>query len=111
MTAAPRTGVLGLGLVGGSLLQGLRAAGADVAGFDADPDVTAAAAAAGCAVAADAESLARACEVVIVCVPPARTAEVVVEALAAGAVVADVASVKAPVLEGVASRAGAGLDR
>ena len=44
VTAAPRTGVLGLGLVGGSLLQGLRAAGADVAGFDADPDVTAAAA-------------------------------------------------------------------
>jgi prephenate dehydrogenase len=104
--AAPRTGVLGLGLVGGSLLQGLRAAGADAAGFDSDPDVTSAAAAAGCAVAADGGSLARACEVVIVCVPPARTADAVVAALGGGAVVADAASVKAPVLAAVAARVG-----
>lgn len=106
MTAAPRTGVLGLGLVGGSLLRGLHEAGAEVAGFDADPDVTAAAAASGCAVAADAGSLARACEVVIVCVPPARTADAVVAALAGGGVVADAASVKAPVLAAVAAQAG-----
>jgi prephenate dehydrogenase len=102
VTAPPRTGVLGLGLVGGSLLQGLHAAGAEPIGFDADPDVTAAAAAAGCAVAADADSLAQACPVVIVCVPPARTPNAVAAALAAGAVVADAASVKAPVLAAVA---------
>jgi prephenate dehydrogenase len=93
--------VLGLGLVGGSLLQGLRAAGAEPLGFDADPDVTAAAAAAGYAVAADAESLAQACPVVIVCVPPARTPGAVAAALAAGPVVADAASVKGPVLAAV----------
>jgi prephenate dehydrogenase len=103
--------VLGLGLVGGSLLRGLRAAGADVVGFDADPTVTAAAEGAGFAVAGDAAELAGASELVIVCVPPEQTAAVVVAALAEDAVVADVASVKAPVLEAVAARAGTALDR
>jgi prephenate dehydrogenase len=111
--SAPRAGVLGLGLVGGSLLQGLAAAGAEPLGWDADAVVTGAAARAGFAVADSAARLARACDVVLVCVPPAATAEAVAAVLGAddGVVVADAASVKAPVLEGVAARVDAGAVR
>jgi prephenate dehydrogenase len=73
-------------------------------GADADPAVAGAARAAGFPVLADAGALARACDVVVVCVPPARTAAAVDALLAAdpGVVVADAASVKSPVLAGVA---------
>ena len=136
MSESPRVGVLGLGLIGGSLLKGLAAAGAPAAGtdpavgdapravgfdadpavagaaravgFDADPAVAGAARAAGFHVAPDVASLARACDVVVVCVPPARTAVAVAELLAAdpAVVVADVASVKAPVLREVVAASG-----
>jgi prephenate dehydrogenase len=97
------TGVLGLGLIGGSLLKGLAAAGADPVGADADAAVTGAARAEGFRVATGAAALARACDVVIVCVPPARTAAAVGEVLAAdpNVTVADSASVKAAVLREV----------
>jgi prephenate dehydrogenase len=108
VTPAPRTGVLGLGLVGGSVLQGLGAAGADMAGWDADAAAAGAAARAGFPVLDGARELARACELVIVCVPPHATAAAVAELLEAdpGVVVADAASVKAPVLAEVAARVG-----
>jgi prephenate dehydrogenase len=100
----PRVGVLGLGLIGGSLLKGLAAGGRAVCGADADPTVAGNARAAGFDVAAAPAALARSCEVVLVCVPPARTAAAVAELLAADpdVVVADVASVKAPILREVA---------
>lgn len=106
--ASAPPGVLGLGLVGGSLLQALGAAGAEPVGWDADSRVTGAAVRAGFAVADGPAALARTCGVVVVCVPPERTAATVADALAADpeAIVADAASVKSPVLEAVAERAG-----
>jgi prephenate dehydrogenase len=104
--STPRPGVLGLGLIGGSLLKGLAAAGAEPVGADADPRVAGAARVAGFRVAAERAELARACDVVVVCVPPAHVASAVAELLGAdpAVVVADAASVKAPVLADVAAR-------
>jgi prephenate dehydrogenase len=86
-----KAGVVGLGLIGGSLLRALGGAG-----FDADPAVRAAAAGAGFEVADSIAGLAG-CDLVLVAVPPARTAEVVEQVLEAlpDALVADTASVKA----------------
>ena len=96
-----RTGVVGLGLIGGSVLRGLGGA----VGYDADPRVRAAAAAEGFAVVAELAGLADR-EVVIVAVPPGRTDGVVAAALdaAPAAVVADAASVKGVVLASVPER-------
>lgn len=107
MSRARRPGVLGLGLVGGSLLQALGAAGAEPLGWDADLGVAGAAARAGFAVAEGPAPLARACDVVVVCVPPGRTAAAVTEVLAADpeVIVADTASIKAPVVAQVAGEA------
>ena len=93
--------MVGLGLIGGSVLRGLAGA-AEVVGFDADPAVRAAVAAEGFAVVDELGSLADR-ELVVVAVPPARTAEVVVKVLDAApdAVVADTASVKEAVLAAV----------
>jgi prephenate dehydrogenase len=98
-------GVLGLGLIGGSLLKGLAAAGAEPVGADADPATCGAARAEGLRVADGPAALAHACEVVVVCVPPAATATAVAELLAAdpAVVVADTASAKASVLRDVAA--------
>jgi prephenate dehydrogenase len=85
-----KAGIVGLGLIGGSLLRALGGAG-----YDADPAVREAAAAEGFEVAGSIAGLAG-CELVLVAVPPARTAAVVGEVLDAvpGALVADTASVK-----------------
>jgi prephenate dehydrogenase len=86
-----RTGVVGLGLIGGSLLRALGGTG-----YDADPATRAAAAGDGFDVAGALDGLAG-CELVLVAVPPSRTAAVVEEVLATlpDALVADTASVKA----------------
>jgi prephenate dehydrogenase len=96
-----KVGVAGLGLVGGSLLKALAARGTEVAGHDADPAVRSAAAGEGFEVCDDVRALAERSELVLVAVPPDVTAGVVAAALSAGGVVADTASVKAPVLDGV----------
>ena len=89
------TGVVGLGLIGGSVLR--RTGGV---GYDTDPAVRAAAAAEGFAVARDLAGLAD-CELVIVAVPPGLTVAVVTAVLEAAprALVADTASVKRPVID------------
>jgi prephenate dehydrogenase len=94
-----KVGVVGLGLIGGSVLRGL---GAGARGHDADASVRAAAAGEGFEVSGGLDGLAG-CELVIVAVPPRHTAEVVAAALAAApeAMVADTASVKAPVIDAV----------
>jgi len=86
-----KAGVVGLGLIGGSLLRALGGAG-----YDADPATREAAAGEGYEVAASLDGL-QGCDIVLVSVPPARTAGVVEEVLAAlpDALVADTASVKA----------------
>jgi prephenate dehydrogenase len=101
-----RTGVLGLGLIGGSLLKGLAAAGEEPLGADVDPSVAGAARAGGFGVVPDAATLARECDVVIACIPPDRAGAAVAELLAADpdVVVADAVSVKGAVLRDVAAR-------
>ena len=85
-----KTGVVGLGLIGGSLLRALGGVG-----YDADPGVREAAAAEGFEVAGSLAGLGG-CELVLVAVPPSQVPAVVGEVLAAapGAFVADTASVK-----------------
>jgi len=61
--------VIGLGLVGGSLLHALAAAGHRVTGFDADPGTRAAARAAGFTVAGSAREAAEVAELVALAVP------------------------------------------
>jgi len=99
--------VLGLGLIGGSVLRGLAGppaagieGGASAVGWDPDPAVRAAARSAGLAVADDVGALgAPGC--VVVCAPPRATAGAVRDALDRWpeAVVFDTASVKRPVAE------------
>jgi len=107
VSARLRVGVVGLGLIGGSLLRGL-ARVHDVRGYDADAATRDAVAAAGFAVAGSAAELARWAEVVAVAVPPRATANAVAGALRDGeAAVFDVASVKAPVVAAVRAAAPA----
>ncbi len=86
-----RTGVVGLGLIGGSLLRALGGAG-----YDADPGVRAAAAADGFEVAGSIAGLAG-CELVLVAVPPSPPPQVAGDVLQAlpDALVAHTATVKA----------------
>lgn len=76
-----RVGIAGLGAIGGTLARLLDAPGSDPA-VPGTPSVS---------------ELAAECDLVIVAVPPRHTVAVVREALAAGAMVADTASVKRPV--------------
>jgi prephenate dehydrogenase len=103
--AAPRVvALLGTGLIGGSVGFALRSRGSEVRGYDLDPDRLARARELG---AIDTESATvadavRGADLTVVAVPVGRIAEVVVEALDAGAaLVTDVGSVKAPVVDAV----------
>lgn len=106
-------GVVGLGLIGGSILRALAAVGAPVRGYDIQPGVRAAAAEAGFAIAEEPGELARGSDLVLVAVPPDATADAVAAALEAApeAVVADTASVKCPVVDGVRAIAHEELHR
>lgn len=107
MTGAPRVGVCGLGLIGGSALLALRAAGLDVRGCDAWPDPRAWCAAQGVPADGSPEATARAVDVLLLAVPPHATAAVAAGALAANPdlVVVDTASVKGVVVDEVRARA------
>lgn len=96
-------GIVGLGLVGGSLALDLRDRDVEVVGADTDAEHRHLAADAGIAVVDDLDALATTSRVVVVAVPPAHVAGVVaaVHAAAPHAVVTDVASVKAPATLGV----------
>jgi prephenate dehydrogenase len=99
-------GLVGTGLVGGSVGLALRRAGITVRGFDRDPETAARAVELGVvdqAVGSIAEA-ADGADVVFVAVPVGAIAGAVVEALDAGArVVTDVGSVKTPVVTTVES--------
>jgi prephenate dehydrogenase len=96
-----RVAVLGLGLIGGSLLQAIRLTGTEVVGYDVDPNTAAAAGAAGFAVApTDAEAV-HGADLVILAMPLPRVADAVrslAPHLGSGAVLTDVGTLKAPVL-------------
>lgn len=99
-----RVAVLGLGLIGGSLVQALRRARLDVIGYDIDRDANVAASAAGYAVAStDAEAV-RDADLVVLAMPLPQLPDAV-RALAghlpANAVLTDVGTLKQPVLAAV----------
>lgn len=104
--SAPRVGVCGLGLIGGSALLGLRAAGLPVRGCDARPEPRRWCSEQGVVADGSPEATARAVDVLLVCIPPHATAAVAAVALEADpdVVVVDVASVKGPVVDEVRTR-------
>ena len=108
-----KVAVLGVGLVGGSIgLATRRRLGAEVAGFDPDPETLARAVELG-AVEVAAGSVAEACdgaEVVFCAAPVGALPTLVSEALEAGgdAVVTDVGSTKRALIEGLAGAPDAG---
>jgi prephenate dehydrogenase len=92
-----RIAVLGTGLIGTSIALAAARAGIDVTGWDADPDVSARAAATGCLTPMSTLAAAVAdAEIVFVCTPIPAVARTVAEALASSpdAVVSDAASIK-----------------
>ncbi len=92
-----RVAVVGLGLIGGSLARRLASA-YDVAGYDADANTRQAAAAAGLGVADSVAEAVADRDLVVVATPLASLTDVLAESVAAapdGAVITDVASVKA----------------
>jgi len=103
--AAPRTvALIGTGLIGGSIGLALRREGVEVRAFDHDPARAAAARELGVtdSVAASVAEAVRGADLTVVAVPVGRVADVVLEALVAGAtLVTDVGSVKAPVVAAV----------
>lgn len=102
-----RVAVVGVGLIGGSLALDLKAGGlaGAVVGVDTDPDNLELARE--LEVVDEVADLGEACasaDLVVVAVPPARTAGVVLDAARAsrpGTLVTDVASVKGPIVAGV----------
>lgn len=97
-----RVGVVGLGLIGGSLARALLRTGA-VSGHDRDPATSTLAAEAGIDVASTVEELAASVDVVVVATPLKETASVLAAVAAGtaergdGPIVTDVGSVKFPV--------------
>jgi prephenate dehydrogenase len=96
--------VLGLGLIGGSLLRALRRAGLEVVGFDIDPAVAEDARSAGYRIAAtDAAAVADA-DLVVLAMPLPQLADALRSLgprLPRGCVLTDVGTLKQPVLDAV----------
>ncbi|MGH3646014.1 MAG: prephenate dehydrogenase [Micromonosporaceae bacterium] len=97
--------VLGLGLIGGSLLRALGAAGVPAVGYDAAPSTRTEAAAAGCEIADSVADAADRAELVVLAMPLPAVPSVLDELAAAGyrGILTDVTSVKSPVYALVAS--------
>jgi prephenate dehydrogenase len=96
--------VLGLGLIGGSLLHAIRHAGLDVVGFDIDASTAAAVSASGFPVAPTDAAAVHGADLVILAMPLPEVVEALrslAPHLAPGAVVTDVGTLKAPVLAAV----------
>jgi prephenate dehydrogenase len=96
-----KAGIVGVGLIGGSIAAGLEKAGWMVVGYDADPDVARTAIEAGLvsSLADSIESLANeSFDVLVVAAPPEATVEIL-SALTTSIPVMDVAGVKTQVME------------
>jgi prephenate dehydrogenase len=99
-----RVAVLGLGLIGGSLLQAVRHTGVEVVGYDIDPSTAAAASASGFPVAPSDAAAVHGADLVVLAMPlpEVRTAlQSVGRHLADGALLTDVGTLKRPVLDAV----------
>jgi prephenate dehydrogenase len=99
-----RVAVLGLGLIGGSMLQAVRHSGIEVVGYDSDGSTAGAASAAGFPVAPTDERAVHGADLVVLAMPlPEVRAALtsLAQHLAPGTMVTDVGTLKAPVLEAV----------
>ncbi len=97
-----RAAVLGLGLIGGSLVHAIRQSGLDVIGYDTDPQTAAAASASGFPVTASDAGAVHGADLVVLAMPlPEVKAALqsLAPHLAPGAILTDVGTLKAPVLE------------
>jgi prephenate dehydrogenase len=99
-----RVAVLGLGLIGGSMLQAVRHSGIEVVGYDSDWSTAGAASAAGFPVAPTDERAVHGADLVVLAMPlpEVRTALTsLAPHLARDTMVTDVGTLKAPVLDAV----------
>jgi prephenate dehydrogenase len=100
-----RIAVLGLGLIGGSVLQALARGGYQVVGYDPSPEESGAARGAGFRLAATAAEAAQNADLVVLAMPLPQLPEAlrsIRQALRADVVVTDVGTLKTPVLPLVA---------
>jgi prephenate dehydrogenase len=100
-----RVAVLGLGLIGGSLISAVRHSGLEVVGYDIDSATAAAASAAGFPVTTSAGSAVHGADLVVLAMPLPQVRDAlhsVVGHLAPHAVLTDVGTLKQPVLQAVA---------
>lgn len=96
--------MLGLGLIGGSLLHAVRQAGIEVVGFDIDASTAAAVSASGFPVAPTDAAAVHGADLVVLAMPLPEVAGALrslAPHLAPGAVLTDVGTLKTPVLEAV----------
>jgi prephenate dehydrogenase len=99
-----RIAVLGLGLIGGSLLSALRQAGLPVVGYDIDPQTSAAASASGYTVAPSDEAAVSGADLVVLAMPLPQVPDALgslAPHLGADALLTDVGTLKQPVLAAV----------
>lgn len=99
-----RIAVLGMGLIGGSLLSALRQAGLEVVGYDIDPQTVAAAAASGYATAPTDAAAVEGADLVILAMPLPQVPDALRSLrphLGADALLTDVGTLKQPVLDAV----------
>lgn len=105
MTASfARVAVLGLGLIGGSLVRAVRHSGHDVVGYDPDEATVSAVSASGFPVAASVAGAVHGADLVVLAMPLPQLADAVRDTaphLAPGTVLTDVGTLKVPVLETV----------
>jgi len=97
----PSASIIGVGLIGGSIAAGLKAAGWAVSGYDPEPEAGMLAVELGLidrALSSIGEVTAESADLIVVAAPPTATIEVLAS-LHTSSVVMDVASVKSPVLE------------
>ncbi|MDQ2796509.1 MAG: prephenate dehydrogenase/arogenate dehydrogenase family protein [Actinomycetota bacterium] len=99
-----RVAVLGLGLIGGSLLRALRQAGLEAVGFDVDPATAAAASAAGFPIAPTDSVAVHGADLVVLTMPLPSVPDALKSLaphLRPGTVLSDVGTLKRPVLAAV----------
>jgi prephenate dehydrogenase len=99
-----RVAVLGLGLIGGSLLQAVRQAGIEVVGYDVDSATAAAASASGFALAPSDAAAVHGADLVVLAMPLPEVRPALLSLaphLGAHTVLTDVGTLKAPVLAAV----------